>query len=108
MKNLFRSLLFTSALFAAKASIAQVNVGAATATKIVTQTALPSVNAAAMAQKAAATTANVSSQAAVQAQNAAIRTAAQTQAATNTAATQSQAAANQAASINSNVNTAVT
>jgi hypothetical protein len=106
MKILVKSVLITAALFAAKSGIAQVNVGATTATKIVTQTALPSVNAATVAQKAATATTNISNQAAAQAQSAAVRTAAQTQAATNAAATQSQAAASQAANVSGTANAA--
>jgi hypothetical protein len=46
MKNVIKILSFAVVCFAAKVSVAQVNVGAQTVTKIVTQTILPTVNAA--------------------------------------------------------------
>jgi hypothetical protein len=61
MKNLMKSVLFLAAIFTAKASFAQVNIGATTATKIVTKATLPKVNAAATTQKVVNGTTDVTS-----------------------------------------------
>src|ERR1700733_4149084 len=85
MKNVIKTLAFATLIFTATTSMAQLNIGAQTATKIVTHAVLPTVTAATTTQKIVSQATNVTTQVGNQTQ-AAVR------------ATQ-----NQAANINSQV-----
>src|SRR5580704_17160273 len=93
MKNVFKSIFFAVVFFSAKTSMSQLNIGAQTATKIITQAVLPVVN--------AATTQKVISQATT---NIATKVAGQTQAAVQAAQGQ---AANVSGQVSSSAQTAV-